>query len=250
MKEDNFNGDVMIEAVHLKKAFFGTEILKDISFKLRKGENLAVLGKSGVGKSVTIKCVVKLIRHDSGTLKVLGRDVADITEDNELNAMRRKVGFLFQGGALYDAMTVEQNMSFPLKRQPEKPSKSEINDRIEEALDNVDLAHTRKKMPSELSGGMKKRIALARTLILRPEIMLYDEPTTGLDPATSKEISHLILEMQEKHDMSSIIITHDMTCAKIASNRMKVIRDGEFKYEGTYEELESTEDEWLHDFFK
>ncbi|MBL3658363.1 ABC transporter ATP-binding protein [Fulvivirga sediminis] len=239
-----------ISVTGLKKGFDGNEILKGIDFDLEKGENLVVLGKSGVGKSVLIKCIVKLIEPDDGDIEVLGTDIRSLHKDDELNEYRRKVGFLFQGGALYDAMTVEENMRFPLERLPNKPDNDEIEKRIEEALENVGLEDTRKKMPAELSGGMNKRIALARTLILQPQIMLYDEPTTGLDPATSKEISHLILEMQDKYKMSSVIITHDMKCAEITANRMKVIKDGVFAFEGSYDDLSSKDDPWLKNFFE
>ncbi|UII26288.1 ATP-binding cassette domain-containing protein [Fulvivirga maritima] len=234
----------------LKKAFDGNAILKGIDFDLNKGENLVVLGQSGVGKSVLIKCIVKLIEPDEGDIQVLGTDIRALHKEDELNEYRRRVGFLFQGGALYDSMTVEENMRFPLERLPNKPDKDEIENRIEEALENVGLEDTRKQMPSELSGGMNKRIALARTLILQPEIMLYDEPTTGLDPATAKEISNLILEMQDKYNMSSVIITHDMKCAQITANRMKVVKDGIFAFEGSYDELSNDDDPWLKNFFE
>lgn len=242
--------DIVIDIRDLKKSFGDNEVLKGMDLKLHKKENVVVLGKSGTGKSVLIKCIVKLIDPYEGQLKVLGKEVKDIEDEDELNEFRRKVGFLFQGGALYDSMTVGENLSFPLERLAEKPSKDEIKERVQEALKSVGLEESINKMPAELSGGMKKRIALARTLILRPAIVLYDEPTTGLDPATSKEISHLLLEMQDKYDISSIIITHDMACAKITSNRLMVLRDGEFKYKGTYDELKNTDDEWLQDFFE
>ncbi|UII31396.1 ATP-binding cassette domain-containing protein [Fulvivirga ulvae] len=246
----NKQEEIVIDVKNLHKSFGDNQVLKGLDLELRKGENIVVLGKSGTGKSVFIKCIVKLIEPDEGKLEVLQKNVQRLTEEDELNALRRKVGFLFQGGALYDSMTVEENLRFPLRRMPDKPSASEIRDRIQQALKNVGLEKAIHKMPSELSGGMKKRIALARTLILQPDIVLYDEPTTGLDPATSKEISELIVEMQETYRTSSIIITHDMSCARITSNRMKVIRDGVFQYEGTFDELKRTDDEWLHDFFE
>lgn len=247
MKENN---DIVIDIKDLRKSFGDNAVLKGLDLELHKGENVVVLGKSGTGKSVFIKCIVKLIEPDGGRLEVLSRDVQHLTEEDELNAFRRRVGFLFQSGALYDSMTVEENLTFPLKRMPDKLSASEIEDRVQQSLKNVGLEKARHKMPAELSGGMKKRIALARTLILQPEIVLYDEPTTGLDPATSKEISELIVEMQETYRTSSIIITHDISCARITSNRMKVIRDGVFHYEGSFEELKNTDDQWLHDFFE
>ncbi|UII19742.1 ABC transporter ATP-binding protein [Fulvivirga ligni] len=241
--------ELVIDIKELKKSFGDTEVLKGIDLELHKGENLVILGKSGAGKSVLIKCIVKLEEPSEGELKVFDEDILTLRKEQELNEYRRRVGFLFQGGALYDAMTVEENLRFPLDRLPDKLTEEEIQERIDEALENVGLEDTRKKMPSELSGGMRKRIALARTLILRPEIMLYDEPTTGLDPSTSKEISHLILEMQQKYEMSSIIITHDMKCAQITANRMKVVKEGRFAYEGSFEELQSEDDPWLKDFF-
>src|SRR5690606_73222 len=193
--------------------------LNDINFKLYKKENIAVLGTSGTGKSVLIKSIVGLVKPEEGRLEDFGKDILKKEDEDDWESIRRKVAYLFQGGALYDSMTVKQNLEFPLKRQIEKKPKKEIDAEVDEALENVGLLKAKNKMPSELSGGMKKRIALARTLILKPEIMLYDEPTTGLDPVTSKEISELILEMQEKFSISSIIVTHDMPCAKMTSDR-------------------------------
>lgn len=238
----------VVIAKHLKKAFDDLEVLKDINFVLHKKENLVVLGKSGTGKSVLIKSIVGLVEPDGGELIVLDKNVLGLDKD-EMEDLRRRVGFLFQGGALYDSMTVRQNLQFPLKRQLKKLSKGEIKDLVEEALEDVGLLKAINKMPSEISGGMKKRIALARTLILKPEIMLYDEPTTGLDPVTSREISHLVLEMQEKFAISSIIITHDIACAKLTGNRIFILKGGELAVEGSYEELENSEDEWVRSFF-
>ncbi len=238
-----------VDSNSISKSFGSNTVLKDIDLHLKKNENLVVMGRSGSGKSVLLKCVVGLVTPDSGSLTVLGKDLQEL-EDHELNELRRKVGYLFQGGALYDAMTVRENMAFPLKRIPDRPSKSEIQDKVEEALDSVGLIESIDKMPSELSGGMKKRIALARTLILEPEIMLYDEPTTGLDIITSKEISNLMLEMQEKHGISSITVTHDLSCARITSNRICILRDGNFIAEGKYEELENSENKEVNSFFK
>jgi phospholipid/cholesterol/gamma-HCH transport system ATP-binding protein len=234
---------------HLKKSFGTKEVLSDISMNLYKGENLVVLGKSGQGKSVAIKCIVGMLRQDSGSLKVFNQEVKDLSE-KEWKALRMKIGFLFQSGALYDSMTVEQNLEFPLTRVIKLKDKREIRQRIEEVLEGVGLLDAIDKMPSDLSGGMRKRIGLARTLILKPEIMLYDEPTTGLDPITSREISELILEMQQKYQTSSVIITHDMACAKITADRMLVMNNGTFVAEGNYEQLENGHDELVRSFFK
>ncbi|MDX1629122.1 MAG: ATP-binding cassette domain-containing protein [Fulvivirga sp.] len=234
----------------LKKSFGDNHVLQGLNMELKKGENLVVLGKSGVGKSVLIKCIIRLIEADDGEIRVFADDVNQLDDEDKLNQIRRKVGYLFQGGALYDAMDVEGNLKFPLQRSGEKLSEQEYDERVDEVLENVGLAEAKNKMPSELSGGMKKRIALARTLILHPEIMLYDEPTTGLDPVTSGEISELLLEMQEKYNMSSVIITHDMECAKTTSNRVALIKDGVFDEEGSYDELKNSNKEWVRAFFK
>lgn len=239
----------VVEIEHLRKSFGSHEVLKDITLKLRRGENLIVLGKSGSGKSVLIKCLVGLIEPDSGRLNVLKKDIAEL-ESDELNETRGKIGFLFQSGALYDSMSVRENLEFPLKRKMRNASKEQIDELVMEALENVGLTEAIDKMPAELSGGMRKRVGLARTLILKPEIMLYDEPTTGLDPVTSREISHLILEVQKKYNTSSIIITHDMDCARITSNRMVVLNDGKCFAEGTFQELKSSEDKWVRSFFE
>lgn len=246
----NNNQEVLtVEIEHLKKSFGNHKVLKDVNLSLKKGENLVVLGKSGSGKSVLIKCMVGLIEPDGGTLKVLGKSITDLNND-ELDEMRAKIGFLFQSAALYDSMTVRENLEFPLRRKLRSMSKSDINSLVEEALSNVGLAEAIDKMPSELSGGMRKRVGLARTLILKPEIILYDEPTTGLDPITSREISNLILEVQKKFNTSSIIITHDIECARITANRMFVLREGECAAEGTFAELQKSEDSWVRSFFE
>ncbi len=242
-------GEVIINIEHLKKSFGNTKVLKDITFQLKRKENIAILGTSGTGKSVLIKSIVGLIQPDDGVLEVFGKNILDKEDDEEWDNLRRKVAYLFQGGALYDSMTVKENLEFPLKRQLEKKSKSEIEQAVDEALENVGLLKSKHKMPSELSGGMKKRIALARTLILKPEIMLYDEPTTGLDPVTSKEISELILEMQEKYGISAIIVTHDMPCAKMTSDKVIILKEGVVGAEGTYAELENSKEEWVRAFF-
>lgn len=242
--------EVVVRAEHLQKSFGPKTVLKDMSFQLHRKENIAVLGKSGTGKSVLIKSIVGLIKPDKGILEVFGKDIMSKDDDEEAwLSLRRKVAYLFQGGALYDSMTVRQNLEFPLKRQVEKQSAEEIQEEVKKALDNVGLLEAIDKMPSELSGGMKKRIALARTLILKPEIMLYDEPTTGLDPVTSKEISELILEMRNKFGISSIIVTHDMACAKMTADKVFIIKEGKIGAKGTYDELVNANEEWVKAFF-
>lgn len=239
----------VVEMVHLKKSFDNNHVLRDINLVINKGENVVVLGKSGTGKSVLIKCIVGLVDIDDGKLIIFGQDISELKE-KELIAMRRKIGFLFQSGALYDSMSVRENLEFPLRRQLKSIPKDEINALIMEALQNVGLADAIEKSPSELSGGMRKRLGLARTLILKPEIMLYDEPTTGLDPITSKEISKLILEVQKKYNTSSIIITHDIECARLTGNRIIVIKEGVCAAEGNFEELKNSEDTWVRSFFE
>jgi phospholipid/cholesterol/gamma-HCH transport system ATP-binding protein len=241
--------EVVIHIEHLKKSFGDNEVLKDINLELHKGENIVVLGRSGQGKSVTIKCIAGLIQPDDGILTVLGQEVKTLEAD-ALKALRMKIGFLFQSGALYDSMTVRENLAFPLTRVLKMKDKDEINSRVTSILESVGLEDAIDKMPSDLSGGMRKRIGLARTLIVKPQIMLYDEPTTGLDPITSREISELIVHLQEKYDTSSIIITHDMSCAKITADRIVVMNEGTFITTGTYEELEKSTDELVHNFFK
>lgn len=236
------------EIEHLKKSFGKNDVLKDINLKIGQGENLVVLGKSGSGKSVLIKCLVGLIEPDEGNIVLLDRKVTELKSE-ELNELRKKVGFLFQSAALYDSMTVRENLEFPLRVLKLK-SEEERDSLVVEALRNVGLEEAIDKMPSELSGGMRKRVGLARTLILKPEIMLYDEPTTGLDPITSREISKLILEVQKKYNTASIIITHDIECARITANRMVIIKDGVPFAEGTFKELSESQDEWVSSFFK
>ena len=233
---------------HLKKSFGGNQVLADINLEINKGENLVVLGKSGSGKSVLIKCLVGLIQPDDGVITLLGNNIAQLNDDN-LNKLRKKVGFLFQSAALYDSMTVRENIEFPL-RDNKSLHQEEIDILVLEALTNVGLERAMDKMPSELSGGMRKRVGLARTLILKPEIILYDEPTTGLDPITSIEISNLIIDVQKKYNTSSIIITHDVVCANITANRMMIIKDGKSFAEGTYDELSTSSDPWVSSFFK
>jgi phospholipid/cholesterol/gamma-HCH transport system ATP-binding protein len=207
-----------------------------------------VIGKSGSGKSVLIKCIIGLIPPDSGSIKVFDEDVSTLTQ-TELDELRAKVGFLFQSNALYDSMTIRENLEFPLRRHWLKDTKENMTDLVKEALTNVGLIETLNMKPAELSGGMKKRIALARTLILKPKIILYDEPTSGLDPVTGKEISNLILEVQKKYNASSIIISHDMNCAKITSNKIAMLIDGTCYATGSYEEMKKSTDKKVTQFF-
>jgi phospholipid/cholesterol/gamma-HCH transport system ATP-binding protein len=243
------NNNHIVEISNLRKSFGNELVLRDISLKLYKGENLVILGKSGSGKSVLIKCIVRLLQQDSGVINVLGSDVSALTRD-ELDSIRTKIGFLFQRDALYDSMTVRQNLEFPLRRIKKKLSRTEINKKVLEALENVGMPETIDKMPSQLSGGMRKRISLARTIIVDPLIMLYDEPTTGLDPVTSDEISSLINEVQRKYKTSSIIITHDIECARLTASRLLMIKDGEVYMEGTFDEFDNSDDLYISAFFK
>lgn len=226
----------VVEIKGLKKAFGDLEVLQGVDLDLFKEEILVVLGKSGSGKSVLIKIMVGLLTQDSGTMNVFGQEVAQLNK-KKLNALRLKIGFSFQNSALYDSMTVKENMEFPLVRNEKNLTRGEINRRIEELLDSVGLPQTINQMPSELSGGQKKRIGVARTLILNPEIMLYDEPTAGLDPITCGDINNLILEVRERYKTSSIVITHDLTCAKQTGDRMAVLLDGQFDAVGTFDEV-------------
>jgi len=232
----------------LKKSFGSKKVLRNINLELKKGENVVILGRSGTGKSVTIQCIVGMLRPDEGSVKVFGQEVSGLSE-KELKELRIKIGFLFQSGALYDSMTVRENMEFPLTRVLKMNDQAEIDKKVEEALDSVGLLDAIDKMPSDLSGGMRKRAGLARTIIVDPEIMLYDEPTTGLDPITSREISDLILKIQKKQKTSSIIITHDMECARIASDRVVIMDDGEYVAEGTFDELHKSKDEIVKSYF-
>lgn len=238
----------VVEIEHLKKSFGTNNVLNDISFKIEKGENLVILGKSGSGKSVLIKCLVGLIEPDEGKVVLLGQTISGLNYP-QLNVLRKKIGFLFQSGALYDSMTVRENLEFPLRDLKSK-SVEETDALVIEALKNVGLEEAIDKMPSELSGGMRKRVGLARTLILKPEIILYDEPTTGLDPITSNEISMLLLDIQKKYNTTSIIITHDVECAEITANRMIILKDGTSFAEGTFNELSGSKDKWVRSFFK
>lgn len=239
----------VIEIEGLKKSFGDKAVLTGMCLTVNKGENVVVLGKSGTGKSVTIKCIAGLLTQDEGSLKVFGQEVKDLEED-ALKKLRHRLGFLFQGAALYDSMTVRENLAFPLKRVLNIKDKDEIESRSMEVLKAVGLEDAINKMPADLSGGMRKRMGLARTLVLKPEIILYDEPTTGLDTITSKEISHLILDMQEQYQASAVIITHDMPCARITADRVMVMNEGKCSAEGTYVELKNSTDQFIQSFFK
>ena len=239
----------VISVSHLKKAFGSNSVLNDFNFSLNKGENVVVLGKSGSGKSVLIKCIIRLLDHDSGTIEVLGQNLSDLDLD-ELDRLRVKIGFLFQSNALYDSMTVRENLEFPLRRSWIDVTQAQMNEMVMDTLDDVGLGYTVDMMPVELSGGMRKRIALARTLILKPEIVLYDEPTTGLDPITGREISELMVEVQKKYNTSSLIISHDMNCIKLTADRIVVLIDGICYAEGTYAELARSQDKKVKQFFE
>ncbi len=238
----------VIEIKGLNKSFGNFHVLKGVDLNLYREENLVVLGKSGTGKSVLIKIIIGLLTPDAGMVKVLGNIVDEITY-KELLALRLQVGFSFQNSALYDSMTVRQNLEFPLVRNQKNLTKAEVVHAVESTLDAVGLLNTINQMPSELSGGQRKRIGIARTLILRPEIMLYDEPTAGLDPITCLEINSLINEVQERFKTSSIIITHDLTCAKAVGNRVAMLLDGQFQRQGTFEEVFNTNDERVKPFY-
>lgn len=232
----------------LCKRFGKNVVLDGFDLDVFPQENVVVLGKSGSGKSVLIKCIIGLLKPDSGTLQVFGKDIAEISEE-ELDKLRVKIGFLFQGNALYDSMTVRENLEFPLRHHLSRYNQKEVDEIVHEVLENVGLAHTTEMMPSELSGGMLKRIALARTLILKPEIILYDEPTTGLDPVTAREIDHLIMQLQKKYNTASIIITHDMNCVKNTAHRVALLLNGKCYAVGSYADFEKNKDPNIHQFF-
>lgn len=238
----------VIEINNLRKSFGSQQVLTNVSLKLYNGENLVVLGKSGSGKSVLIKCIVGLLKSDSGTINVFDQDVTALSS-KEMGELRQKIGFLFQSGALYDSMTVKQNLEFPLRRIRKNLNKKEMDDKIIKVLENVGLADALNKMPSQLSGGMRKRISLARTIVVDPLIMLYDEPTTGLDPVTSDEISSLINDVQEKYKTSSIIITHDINCALKTANRIIMLSEGEVYMDGKPKDFENSDDPVIKAFF-
>jgi len=248
-KPETKAGEPVIVVEHLKKSFGDKVVLKDFNLTIEKGESMVVMGKSGIGKTVLIKCIIGLLKPDGGTLKVFGKDISTLNR-RELDLLRLNIGFVFQSSALYDSMTIRQNLEFPLRRQKVKPTKAEIDKLVRQSLKSVGLENTIDLMPSELSGGMRKRIGIARSLILKPEIVLYDEPTTGLDPITSKEIINLIMELQQQSHTTSIVITHDVALAKEASNHIVFVMDGIAYLQGTYDEVIKTEDPRVKPFFE
>ncbi|WP_293902670.1 MULTISPECIES: ABC transporter ATP-binding protein [unclassified Sphingobacterium] len=238
----------VIEIRNVSKSFGDNHVLRGVNLDLYKEENLVVLGRSGTGKSVLIKLIAGLLRPDEGSINVLGDSVTELN-DRELRELRLKIGFSFQNSALYDSMTVRENLEFPLVRNKRNLTRSEINHAVEEVLDGVGLSQAINQMPSELSGGQRKRIGIARTLILRPEIMMYDEPTAGLDPITCLDINGLINEVQERYKTASIIITHDLACAKEVGDRIVMLLDGKFERQGSFEEIFDTDDARVRAFY-
>lgn len=248
MMTEKSNREPVIEVSGLVKSFESKKVLKGVSFFLYKGETLSILGKSGQGKSVMIKCIVRLIEPDEGDIIVLDQDVLKLGE-KELNVLRMRVGYLFQEGALYDSMTLAENLLFPLERNKPELTEDEMEELVIQTLESVDLLEDREKFPAELSGGMRKRAGLARTLVLQPEIILYDEPTTGLDPYTARDINDLILRVQESYNVTSIVVTHDMKCVKKVSDRIVILQSGDFIARGTYNELVEHENETVRNYF-
>lgn len=249
LKEEKCSAEPVVSISGLCMAFGSNRVLNNFNLTLERGENLVVLGKSGSGKSVLIKCMIGLITPDAGRICILGNNIPDLNQQ-ELDEVRTKVGFLFQSNALYDSMTVRENLEFPLRRHRKGLYKEKIDALVMQVLSSVGLEHTVDMMPSELSGGMRKRIALARTLILKPEIILYDEPTTGLDPITGKEISKLMLDVQKAYHTSSIIISHDINCVRMVANRIVLLIDGACYANGTFEELQQSKDPKIRAFFE
>ncbi len=245
-KEDR---ECVLSIDHIFKSFGDHPVLTDFSLKIYKGENVVIFGKSGSGKSVLIKCIIGLLRPDRGSITVLNQDIMSMNHA-ELDKMRAKVGFLFQSNALYDSMTVRENLEFPLRRHWIILNQAEVDTLVEESLEDVGLLHTIDLMPSELSGGMRKRIALARTLILKPQIILYDEPTTGLDPITGNEIIDLMIEIQKKYGTASLVISHDMNCIRKVSDRVVMLIDGRCYKVGSFQEVSTSEDPKIKSFFK
>jgi phospholipid/cholesterol/gamma-HCH transport system ATP-binding protein len=249
-QKDIINKDEPVISIKgLYKSFGDLEVLKGIDLTVFKGENIAVLGKSGSGKSVLIKIIVGLLKPDKGEVVVLGEEV-DKLSGKDLDALRLRIGFSFQSSALYDSMSIYQNLAFPLTMNTKNLTKKEVDNAVEEALDAVGLKDKINQMPADLSGGQRKRIGIARTLILKPEIMLYDEPTSGLDPVTSAEINALINEVRQRYNTTSVIITHDLTCAKTTCNRLAMLIEGKFLKIGTFKDVFDTQDEQISNFFK
>lgn len=243
------NANHILVVRHLYKSFGTNQVLVDFNLAVKKGEAVVILGKSGSGKSVLIKCIIGLLMPDKGNIEIFGRTISAVNF-GELDKIRAKIGFLFQSNALYDSMSIRENLEFPLRRHWIKVSQQEVDKMVIDALDDVGLKHTIDMMPVELSGGMRKRVALARTLILKPEIILYDEPTTGLDPITGKEIIELMKEIQEKYNTTSVIISHDMNCVRMAGNRIIILLEGKCYANGTYVELQQNQDDKVKQFFK
>jgi phospholipid/cholesterol/gamma-HCH transport system ATP-binding protein len=248
MAETRSDKETVIDIQDLYKSFGDLHVLRGVNLEINRGENVVVLGRSGTGKSVLIKIIAGLLKQDSGVCNVLGNEVSTLNE-NELRDLRLKIGFSFQNSALYDSMTVRENLEFPLVRNVANLSRADINEQVEYVLDAVGLLQTINQVPSELSGGQRKRIGIARTLILKPEIMLYDEPTAGLDPITCLEINELINEVREKYHTTSIIITHDLTCARTTGDRIAMLLDGVFLKQGTFEEVFDTKEERIKSFY-
>mgnify|MGYP001600509532 FL=1 len=240
--------NLIVVVENLTKRFDGLLVLENVSIEVHRAENLIVFGKSGSGKSVLLKCIIGLMKPDAGNVFINDKNVLELSI-KELNKVRKDIGFLFQGSALYDSMTVRENLSFPLKRHFEEMTIKEIDDKVKYTLELVSLEEAIDKMPSELSGGMKKRIGLARSIITDPALMLYDEPTTGLDPITSKEISELILNLQKKLNMTSIVVTHDLICAEIIADRAIFLKDAHVAFEGNIDDLTKSNDPFLKNFF-
>lgn len=241
---------IILEINDLRISFEENHVLNGFNLKLYEGENLVIMGKSGSGKTVMIKCLIGLMEPDHGSIKIMGKDISKLNQ-SEMDELRAEIGFLFQGSALYDSMTVRENLEFPLRRHRKRlGNTTDTSKLVLETLESVGLAHTLDLMPSELSGGMQRRVALARTLILRPKIILYDEPTSGLDPITAKEIILLMQRIQKQYKTSSLIITHDVNCARVISNRMILLVDGKDYAVGTFNELNKIKDEKVQAFFK
>jgi phospholipid/cholesterol/gamma-HCH transport system ATP-binding protein len=247
--ENKEPGKIMISIMDLYKSFGENHVLRGVNLEVKNKENVVVLGRSGTGKSVLIKIICGLLMPDSGSVNVLGKEV-ELLNDKELQQLRLQIGFSFQNSALYDSMTIKENLAFPLIRHSKQLSKAQVNEQIERVLDAVGLLQTMNQMPAELSGGQRKRIGIARTLILQPKIMLYDEPTSGLDPITSIEINKLINLVKEKFNTTSIIITHDLTCAKTTGDKVAMLFDGKFIKQGTFDEVFSDSDERIQSFYK